>query len=259
MLVLLSPAKTLDFETPPVSDLATRPDFLRQSKELIDVLKKLAPHDLSSLMGISDKLGQLNYDRYHQWKTPFTPKNAKQAALAFKGDVYTGLDAESLKPKDFEFAQEHLRILSGLYGLLRPMDLIQPYRLEMGTKLANPKGDNLYRFWGERLTRALNEQLAEQANPVVVNLASNEYFKSVQPKDLRAPVITPVFKDWKNGQYKVISFYAKKARGMMAAYIIRKRLKQAEKLKQFTDGGYAYNAELSKGNQWVFTRDEAPE
>jgi len=258
MLVLLSPAKTLDFETPPVSDLATKPDFLRQSKELIDVLKKLAPHDVSSLMGISDKLGQLNYDRYHQWKTPFTPKNAKQAALAFKGDVYTGLDAERLKPKDFEFAQEHLRILSGLYGLLRPMDLIQPYRLEMGTKLANPKGDNLYQFWGERLTQALNEQLAQLSNPVVVNLASNEYFKSVQPKALQAPVITPVFKDLKNGQYKVISFYAKKARGMMAAHIVQKRLKQAEKLKQFTGGGYAYNAELSKGEQWVFTRDEAP-
>lgn len=257
MLMLISPAKTLDFETAPVTDTATLPDFLDQSKALIGVLRDLAPQDISSLMSISDKLGQLNYDRYHQWHTPFTEKNAKQAALAFKGDVYTGLDAEQFSAGDFTFAQEHLRILSGLYGLLRPLDLIQPYRLEMGTRLANPRGNNLYQFWGERLTRAVNEQLSKLKQPVVVNLASNEYFKSVQPKQLAAPLITPVFKDWKNGQYKIISFYAKKARGLMAAYAIRHRIQDAEALKQFDAEGYCYNETLSKGQQWVFTRDSA--
>ncbi len=255
MLMLISPAKTLDFETTPVTDKATQPDFLDQSKELIKVLRDLAPQDVSSLMSISDKLGQLNYDRYHQWRTPFTANNAKQAALAFKGDVYTGLNAEQFKAGDFSFAQQHLRILSGLYGLLRPLDLIQPYRLEMGTKLANPRGDNLYQFWGEQLTQAINEQLSTLKHPVVVNLASNEYFKSVQPKQLSAPLVTPVFKDWKNGQYKIISFYAKKARGLMAAYAIHHRIKDAEALKQFDAEGYVYNETLSKGAQWVFTRD----
>lgn len=257
MLMLLSPAKTLDFETAPVTDKATQPDFLDQSRELIGVLRDLAPQDISSLMSLSDKLGQLNYDRYQQWHTPFTPDNAKQAALAFKGDVYTGLNAEQFKAGDFTFAQKHLRILSGLYGLLRPLDLIQPYRLEMGTKLANPRGDNLYQFWGERLTQAINDQLATLKSTVVVNLASNEYFKSVQPKQLSAPLITPVFKDWKNGQYKIISFYAKKARGLMAAYAIQNRIQDAEALKAFDVEGYAYNDDLSKGAQWVFTRDNA--
>lgn len=255
MLVLISPAKTLDFETAPATDLATQPDFLDDSQQLIDVLRKLAPQDISSLMGISDKLGQLNYDRFARWQPPFTPDNAKQAVLAFKGDVYTGLEAERFNRKDFEFAQEHLRILSGLYGLLRPLDLIQPYRLEMGTRLANPGGNNLYQFWGDQLTRAINAQLERMSGSVVVNLASNEYFKAVQPKQLEARLVTPVFKDWKNGQYKIISFYAKKARGMMASYIIRNRVKKAEGLKGFTDGGYAYNDTLSKGDQWVFTRN----
>ncbi len=257
MLMLISPAKTLDFETAPVTDKVTEPDFLDQSRELIGVARDLAPQDISSLMNISDKLGQLNYDRFHQWHTPFTPDNAKQAALAFKGDVYTGLNAEQFKAGDFTFAQQHLRILSGLYGLLRPLDLIQPYRLEMGTKLANSRGSNLYQFWGERLTRAINEQLSTLKHPVVVNLASNEYFKAVQPKQLTAPLITPVFKDWKNGQYKIISFYAKKARGMMAAYAIRHRIKDAEALKGFDTEGYTYNEALSSGQQWVFTRDSA--
>ncbi|UZJ43709.1 peroxide stress protein YaaA [Marinimicrobium sp. C6131] len=257
MLMLISPAKTLDFETAPVTDRSTQPDFLDQSQELIGVLRDLAPQDISSLMGISDKLGQLNYDRYHQWQTPFTSGNAKQAALAFKGDVYTGLNAEQFKEGDFTFAQKHLRILSGLYGLLRPLDLIQPYRLEMGTRLSNPRGDNLYQFWGERLTRAINQQLDTLKSSVVVNLASNEYFKSVQPGKLSASLVTPVFKDWKNGQYKIISFYAKKARGLMAAYAIQNRIQDAEDLKAFDVDGYAYNDALSKGAQWVFTRDSA--
>ncbi|MGD8176217.1 peroxide stress protein YaaA [Marinimicrobium sp. ARAG 43.8] len=257
MLMLISPAKTLDFDTPPVTEKASQPDFLDQSRELLTVLRDLAPQDLSALMGISDKLGQLNYDRFQQWHTPFTPDNAKQAALAFKGDVYTGLEAEQFNAKDFDFAQKHLRILSGLYGILRPLDLIQPYRLEMGTKLTNPRGDNLYQFWGERLTHALNSELADMKNPVVINLASNEYFKSVQPKGLQAPLITPVFKDWKNGQYKIISFYAKKARGLMAAYAIRHRLQRAEDLKAFDSDGYVYNSTLSSDKQWVFTRNNA--
>ncbi|WP_347329913.1 peroxide stress protein YaaA [Marinimicrobium locisalis] len=255
MLMLISPAKTLDFETAPVTDKATQPDFLDESRELISTLRDLAPQDVSELMGISDKLGQLNYDRYQQWHTPFTPDNAKQAALAFKGDVYTGLDAERFKAGDFTFAQKHLRILSGLYGLLRPLDLIQPYRLEMGTRLKNQRGANLYNFWGERLTAAINEQLNTLKQPAVVNLASNEYFKAVQPKALAAPVITPVFKDWKNGQYKIISFYAKKARGLMAAYAIENRIKNAEGLKAFDREGYRFNSELSSDKQWVFTRD----
>ncbi len=257
MLMLISPAKTLDFDTAPVTDKATQPDFLDQSRELISILRDLAPQDVSRLMGISDKLGQLNYDRYQQWHTPFTADNAKQAALAFKGDVYTGLDAERFKAGDFTFAQRHLRILSGLYGLLRPLDLIQPYRLEMGTRLENPRGANLYDFWGERLTAAINEQLKSLKQPTVVNLASNEYFKAVQPKALAAPLITPVFKDWKNGQYKIISFYAKKARGLMAAYAIGNRIKSAEGLKAFDREGYGFNPELSTDKQWVFTRNSA--
>lgn len=257
MLAVLSPAKTLDFDSPPTTDLATQPDFLDQSRQLIGVARDLAPHHLSSLMGISDKLGQLNFDRFAQWHTPFDLSNAKQALLAFKGDVYTGLEAERLTQEDLRFAQGHLRILSGLYGLLRPMDLIQAYRLEMGTRLVNPRGKDLYQFWGERLTRALNAQLADMAQPVLVNLASNEYYKAVRPELLEAPVVTPIFKDRKNGQYKVISFYAKKARGMMAAYMVRNRLSRADGLKDFQGGGYAYREDLSTESQWVFTRAEA--
>lgn len=254
MLALISPAKTLDFETPPTTEFSSQPQFLQDSEQLIKVARKHAPHQLSSLMGISDKLGQLNFDRFAKWHRPFNSDNAKQALLAFKGDVYTGLAAENFGEREFEFAQQHLRILSGLYGLLRPMDLIQPYRLEMGTSLSNPKGDNLYQFWGARITEALNRDLASLAQPVIVNLASNEYFRSVQPAKLDAPVITPVFKDWKNDRYKIISFYAKKARGMMSAFMIRERLSRAEDLKQFTEGGYRYDAALSTEGEWVFTR-----
>ncbi|WP_111642300.1 peroxide stress protein YaaA [Marinimicrobium alkaliphilum] len=259
MLLLISPAKTLDFETPPVTDTYSQADFLRESEQLITQLRHLAPQDISDLMGISDKLGQLNYDRFAQWHAPFTPDNAKQAVLAFKGDVYTGLDAENLSPKALAYAQDHLRILSGLYGLLRPLDLIQPYRLEMGTKFANDRGKDLYTFWGEQITAAINAQLAALGSRELVNLASNEYFKAVKPKQVEADIITPVFKDRKNGQYKIISFYAKKARGMMSAWAARKQVKKAQTLKNFADGGYAYNEDLSKGNTWVYTRDNADE
>lgn len=257
MLALISPAKTFDFDTPAPTREASQPEFLAQAQELIDVLRPLAPHDISKLMGISDKLGVLNYDRFADWQPPFDLDNAKQALFAFKGDVYVGLAAETLQEGDWKFAQDHLRILSGLYGLLAPLDLIQPYRLEMGTRLANPRGKDLYEFWGSRITEAINAQLKRLADPVVVNLASNEYFKSVQKKDLEAPLITPVFKDWKTDRYKIISFYAKKARGMMSAYILKNRLTDAQGLKEFDEEGYRYNSELSTATEWVFTRDEA--
>jgi cytoplasmic iron level regulating protein YaaA (DUF328/UPF0246 family) len=205
-------------------------------------------------MGISDKLGVLNYDRYQEWSTPFTEDNAKQAVLAFNGDVYTGLDANSFKADEFKFAQKHLRILSGLYGLLKPLDLMQPYRLEMGTKFANQRGKDLYQFWGETITEALNKQLKSVKSDVLVNLASNEYFKSVKPKLLNAEVITPVFKDWKGDKYKIISFYAKKARGLMAAYIIKNKLTDVEAIKGFDYEGYCFNEGMSSAKEWVFTR-----
>lgn len=257
MILVISPAKTLDFETQPPIDTHSEPVHLKQSRALVKELKPLAPKDLSQLMGISDQLASLNASRYQEWKTPFTPKNAKQAVYAFKGDVYTGLEAESLKKRDMNFAQKHLRILSGLYGLLKPLDLIQPYRLEMGTKFKNSKGKDLYEFWGSKITDALNTDLKDSKSEVLVNLASNEYFKSVQKKSLAADVITPVFKDYKNGQYKVISFFAKKARGLMAAYIIQNRITDVEQIKDFDVAGYRFSAEDSKPKEWVFLRDEA--
>ena len=256
MLILVSPAKTLDFDTAPRTQTHTQPDFLKESRVLMKGLKGLAPQDLSKLMGISDKLAALNVARFQSWKTPFSLKNAKQAALAFKGDVYTGLDAETLTDQHDEYAQQHLRILSGLYGLLRPLDLIQPYRLEMGVGFNNAKGKDLYAFWDEKITQQLNKELEQQQSDVVINLASNEYFKAVKPKQLNARVITPIFKDAKNGQYKIISFYAKKARGLMARYIIEKGLQEPNAIKRFKVAGYRYNKDLSAGDNWVFTREQ---
>lgn len=256
MLALISPAKTLDFDTPAHTKVHSKGQFLSEAQALIEQLKPLSPQDISSLMKISDPLGQLNFARFHSFKQPFTAKNSKPALLAFKGDVYTGLDAESLSEADFEFAQEHLNILSGLYGLLKPLDRIQPYRLEMGTRFANSEGKDLYAFWGNKITDALNQTLAKHQQPVLINLASNEYFKAVNKKHLKADIITPVFKDQKNGQYKIISFYAKKARGMMAAYIIQNRLNDPEQLKSFNVAGYSYNESMSTQKDWVFTRAE---
>ncbi|WP_086481109.1 peroxide stress protein YaaA [Oceanospirillum sanctuarii] len=255
MKLVISPAKTLDFESAPVTQTYSDPSFLENSQLLVDELKELSQADVATLMKLSDKLAALNVARFGSWETPFTPDNAKQAILAFKGDVYTGLDAESFSEEDFSFAQNHLRILSGLYGLLKPLDLIQPYRLEMGTKFTNSRGKNLYEFWDMQLTDALNNEFAEEKEPVLINLASNEYFKAVKTKNLQAEIITPVFKDWKNGQYKMISFYAKKARGLMAAYIIQNQLSDPEQLKNFDTEGYYFNEEQSKGNEWVFLRD----
>ena len=255
MLMVVSPAKNLDYDSPLATDRYTQPAFLDDACELIDQLKALEPHQVSNLMSISDKLGQLNAERYQQWHTPFTPDNARPAVLAFNGDVYTGLAAQEFSDKEFEVAQQRLRILSGLYGILRPLDLMQPYRLEMGTKFANKRGKDLYEFWGDTITNALNEEL-EADDGVLVNLASNEYFKSVRKKHLNARVITPQFKDWKNGQYKMISFYAKKARGLMARYAITNNITQADDLKGFDLAGYRFSEEQSSGDNWTFLRDE---
>ena len=254
MLVVISPAKTLDFQTPARTNILSTPGFLEDSQVLIERMRELAPADIAKMMKISDKLSVLNSTRYETWSLPFTPDNAKQAILAFKGDVYTGLDAETLTPEQDKYAQQHLRILSGLYGILKPLDLMQPYRLEMGTKLSNARGKDLYQFWGDKITDSLNAELAQ--NDVLINLASNEYFKSVQPKKLNARIITPVFKDTKHGVQKIISFYAKKARGLMTRYIIENNIANAESLKDFDVAGYQFEANQSSENEWVFTRPE---
>jgi len=254
MLLVVSPAKNLDYESPLATEVYTQPELLEQSQQLIKHCLKLTPVQISSLMGISDKLAGLNAARFGEWSLPFSPENSRQAILAFNGDVYTGLDAKTFTDADFEFAQKHMRILSGLYGLLKPLDLMQAYRLEMGSKLANDRGANLYQFWGEIITDKAKQALAEQGDEFLINLASNEYFKSIKKKNLNAQIITPAFKDWKNGQYKMISFFAKKARGLMARYIIQNQLTNIEQLKEFDLAGYQYSEEFSKGNDWVFTR-----
>lgn len=259
MLMVISPAKTLDYTSPLATTEFTQPRFLEQSSQLIAVLRQLAPNELAELMKLSDKLAGLNVARFTEWQPDFNLDNARQAILAFKGDVYTGLDAQSLSAEDFDYAQQHLRILSGLYGVLRPLDLMQPYRLEMGTKLDNPKGKNLYEFWGEHLTQSLNQCLAEQKSKVLLNLASNEYFKAVKPKQLDGTLINVDFKDFKNDQYKIISFYAKKARGIMARYVIQHKIDSVEALKDFTEQGYYYSTEQSKPDHLVFLRDQAQE
>lgn len=257
MLMVISPAKTLDYTSPVKLKEHTEPEHIKQSEQLIKQLKKLSVQDVASLMSISDKLAALNVARFAEWSTKFTTDNARQAILAFKGDVYTGLAAEDFSAKDYKFAQKHLRILSGLYGVLRPLDLMQPYRLEMGTKLTNSKGKDLYEFWGEQITEWLNKAITEQGDGILLNLASNEYFKSVKTKQLDAKIIDVDFKDLKNGQYKIISFYAKKARGMMARYVIKNQLKEVEQLKQFDSEGYYYSEEHSTASKLVFLRDEA--
>ena len=256
MLVLVSPAKTLDFENPPITQQFTQSGLLKHSQSLIDVCKTLTPMDIASLMKVSDKIAGLNAARFAEWQPPFTLDNAKQAIFAFKGDVYTGFDADHLSESQIRSSQQHLRILSGLYGLLKPLDLIQPYRLEMGTRLSNPLGSNLYAFWGDIITTEINKALQEQSDNIIVNLASNEYFKSVKVKQLQGLLITPVFKDCKKGQFKVISFYAKKARGLMARFIIDTTPSSVEQLIQFDLEGYYYSPEQSTPTEPVFLRDE---
>ena len=256
MLFVVSPAKNLDYETPPVTDTFSQPRMLDDAQLLVEQARTLTPQALGSLMKISDKLAGLNAARFSEWQQPFTPDNAKQAVFAFNGDVYTGLDANSLSTEASTYAQAHMRILSGLYGVLRPLDLMQPYRLEMGTKLANSRGKDLYAFWGDKITDQLNQDLQQSGDQLLLNLASNEYFKAVKPAKLKAPIITPVFKDTKHGQLKVISFYAKKARGMMARYVLEKQVKTVDALKKFDAAGYRYDPALSKDEELVFTRPE---
>lgn len=257
MLLLVSPAKDLDFAPLSRPIPVTQPQMLAQSQQLAAICKTLTPAELSALMHISDKLAGLNAARFGQWQLPFTEQNAKAAMFAFNGDVYQGLDAASLSDGDIAFAQQHLRILSGLYGVLRPLDLMQPYRLEMGTKLANPHGKDLYAFWQDSITAKLNQQISELKHELVVNLASQEYFKAVKPKLLNARLITPVFKDFKNGQYKIISFFAKKARGLMARYIIQQRITELSDLKDFDLAGYQFSSEQSSAKELVFLRHSA--
>ncbi|NVK57637.1 MAG: peroxide stress protein YaaA [Alteromonadaceae bacterium] len=256
MLVVVSPAKNLDFESSvPVKEY-TQPALIDDAATLAAECKSLSPAQLGSLMKISDKLATLNADRFNAFSVPFTPDNARQALFAFNGDVYTGLDAHSLSEADIAYAQRHLRILSGLYGLLRPLDLMQAYRLEMGTKLENSRGKNLYEYWGHAITNTLNSAMAEQGDNVLVNLASNEYFKSVKKASLDGMIVTPVFKDCKNGQYKVISFFAKKARGLMARYIIQHQVQDVAGLKAFDSAGYYFSEAQSSATELVFLRDE---
>ena len=254
MLIFLSPAKSLDYKTPPQVATNTQPAFLKDSEVLIKQLRKLSPADIANLMDLSDPLALLNFNRYADWRLPFTPENAKQAVLAFDGDVYDGLAAKTLSAADLDFAQQHVRILSGLYGILKPLDLMQPYRLEMGTKFANKAGKDLYAFWGERLLDAINAELAKMPRPVAVNLASEEYFKAAVGRKINGLLIQPVFEDWKNGKYKIISFYAKRARGLMTRYAVLNRLDEPEGLKEFDYDGYAFAAEASDDKTWVFRR-----
>jgi cytoplasmic iron level regulating protein YaaA (DUF328/UPF0246 family) len=257
MLIVLSPAKTLDYESPLSVKTHTQPDFIPRSAELISTLRTMPPAQIGSLMSISDSLAQLNVARYASWSKKFTPDNSRPAMLAFDGDVYEGLDARSLNARQLDWAQKHLRILSGLYGLLRPLDLMQPYRLEMGTRLATKRGKDLYSFWGDQITEALNESLTVAKAQALVNLASEEYFKSVKPAKLDRPVITPVFEEWKGGGYKIVSFFAKRARGLMARYAIEHKLTKPEQLKDFDSEGYGFDAKASNEARWIFRRRTA--
>ncbi len=258
MLTVISPAKTLDFDTPPTTRRATQPQFLERAAQLVEDARALSPDDIRGLMGVSENIAQLNHARFMNWHQPFSLNNAKQSVLAFKGDVYTGLEAETLGNAQLGFAQKHLCILSGLYGLLRPLDLMQPYRLEMGLRFANSGGGNLYEFWGGDIAAALNKQLKKSGSKVLVNLASNEYFKAVRAGELDADIVTPVFKDLRGDRYRVISFFAKKARGQMARFIIDNELNEPDGMKKFRADGYRYNRAESTARELVFTRDEPP-
>ncbi len=254
MLILLSPAKTLDFDVLVKGKDFTVPEFLQDARLLVDILKTISPAGLQQLMKINPKLALLNATRFLEWHLPFTSENAKPALQVFRGEVYTGIQADTLEPQDFAFAQNHVRILSGLYGILRPLDLIQPYRLEMGTKLQNPRGKDLYRFWGDKITDSVSRTLNEQSGMPVVNLASDEYFKVIDTDKINADIFTPVFLDYKNGKYKFLTVYGKRARGMMTRFIIENKITDPEELKLFDKNGYYFNVEMSTGRKWVFTR-----
>ena len=256
MLITLSPSKGQDFEEPALTKKHSKPADLKDSELLIKELRKIKSKELQEMMSISENISNLNVNRFKSFKIPFTTKNAKQAIFAFKGDVYGGFDLESFNEDDYVYAQDHLRILSGLYGCLRPLDLIQPYRLEMKTRLKNDRGENLYQFWDDRITKSLNRELKKQKEPVLVNLASNEYFKSVKPKLLEGRLLNINFKETKNGKTRVVAIFAKRARGAMADYIIRNRLEKAEDIKKFKLGGYRFDKSLSDDRQWTFERPQ---
>lgn len=254
MLIVISPSKTLDYKPQQLISEYTQPEYLKESSKLISELRKLTPEDIAELMSVSPAISRLNYERYFHWSPPFTPQNAKQAILAFKGEVYNGLQAQTFSKSDFDYSQQHLRILSGLYGVIRPLDLIQPYRLEMGTKLTIKSSTGLYKFWNNKITNNINQQLASINSKILVNLASAEYFKSIHPKRINATIITPEFREERNGKYTMIVMYAKKARGMMTRYIIQNKLNNAEDIKLFNLEEYQFNPRLTKENTWVFTR-----
>ena len=256
MLITLSPSKGQDFETAGLSKKYSKPVDLKESELLIKELRKIKSKQLQELMSVSENIAELNVDRYKTFTTPFTPKNSKQALFAFKGDVYSGFELDKFSEEDYAYAQDHLRILSGLYGCLRPLDLIQPYRLEMKTKLKNTRGENLYQFWDDRITKNINKELKKQKEPVLVNLASNEYFKSVKPKLLDGRLLNINFKETKNGKTRVVAIFAKRARGMMADYLIRNRIEKVEDIKRFKAGGYRFNKALSDKEQWTFERPQ---
>lgn len=256
MFFVLSPAKNLNEKAPaPVKEF-TQPDLLAEAEILMRQLRELAPQQIAELMHVSDKIALLNSERNAEWHTPFTPDNAKQAVFMFNGDVYEGIAADTLEPEQIQYLQQHVRLLSGLYGVLRPLDLMQPYRLEMGTAFANTRSKNLYEFWGDIITDLLNDTLAQAGSDILINLASQEYFKSVNTKKLKARLITPVFKDEKNGKYKIISFYAKRARGLMVRYAAEHNITDPEMLKNFDYEGYSFNAAASNESEWVFMRKE---
>ena len=254
MLAILSPAKTLDYQTPLTTNKSTQPDFNTESKELIATLRKFAPAEIGSLMKISDNLAELNHRRYAEWQNQANEDNARPALFAFKGDVYLGLDAQTLGARDINFAQKHLRVLSGLHGLLRPLDLIQPYRLEMGTRLATRRGSNLYQFWGNKVTDNINKALAQQTSKVLLNLASNEYYQVIQAERIEGRILNINFKELRDGKYRFVSFAAKRARGLMARYMIDNRITRPSQLRQFDVDRYAFNEALSRDDEWIFTR-----
>jgi len=254
MIVVVSPSKSLDFENKSPFEIYSEPEMLLESEKLMKVLKKKSPNKLMDLMSISESLGQLNFERNQTWETPFTLENSKQAVMAFTGDVYSGLEANTLKNSQLEFTQNTLRILSGLYGILKPFDLIQPYRLEMGTTLKTTRGTNLYKFWGNRVTQKLNQDLERGSSKTLLNLASNEYFKVLSPKKVEAEIITPSFLDFHNGEFKMISFFAKKARGLMSRFVIDHEIQNHNDLRGFDYEGYFFNEPLSKDSKPVFTR-----
>ena len=255
MIIVISPAKRLDFSGTPKTEKFTLPRFIKESSIIMNQLKKLKMEQLGDLMNLSGNLAEVSYNRIQNWEPDFNLRNARQAMFSFKGDAYIGLDADSFKEKDLEYAQDHLRILSGLHGILKPLDLIRPYRLEMGLKINIGRYNNLYDFWGSKITDQIETDIGRNSDPVLVNLASNEYFKSIKRNNLIARVVTPVFKEFRNGEYRIIQVWTKKARGLMTSFIIRNKLDDVDQLKLFDSEGYFYNDSLSTQNEWVFTRD----